>query len=181
MFIAHLPSGYIFSSILVERIRKLPVSASKVIWTGIIGALAPDFDLAYFFLVDHRQTHHHWYFTHWPLFWLTLLLVSVLGFAASRRSKFGFLSIVFFTGCMIHVFLDSFVGDIWWLAPFFDRPFSMFTVPHNVDPWWLNFILHWSFAVELAICSWALLIYRRRKSVRTENARDDLGLSTEFD
>jgi hypothetical protein len=36
-------------------------------------------------------------------------------------------------------------------------------MPAIFKPWWLNFELHWSFAVELAICAWALPIYRRRR------------------
>lgn len=62
--------------------------------------------------------------------------------------------------------LDSVVGDIWWFAPFVDRPFALFTVPALYKPWWLNFFLHWSFALELAICAWALATYRRRRRTR---------------
>jgi hypothetical protein len=65
---------------------------------------------------------------------------------------------------MLHLVLDSFVGDIWWFAPFIDRPYAMFTVPAIYTPWWLNFFLHWTFAVELGICVWALLIYRQRSN-----------------
>jgi hypothetical protein len=65
-------------------------------------------------------------------------------------------------GEVLHVILDSLVGDIWWLAPFVDRSYALFTVPAVRSPWWMNFLLHWSFAVELAICFWALLVYRKR-------------------
>ena len=52
---------------------------------------------------------------------------------------------------------DSVVGDIWWFAPFIDRSFALYT------PWWLNFVLHWSFALELAICAIAVITFRRRQ------------------
>lgn len=162
MFIAHIPSGYIFSSMLAERVRNLPASAAAVITSGMFGAWAPDFDMAYFYLVDHRQTHHHRYFSHWPLVWLVLLVASAVCLRLSRSPKSPLLALVFCSGCMLHLVLDSLVGDIWWFAPFVDRPFAMFTVSAVFDPWWLNFILHWSFGVELAICLWAWLIYRRR-------------------
>lgn len=166
MFIAHIPSGYVFSTMLVERARNLRVSATAVIASGVLGAWVPDFDMAYFYLFDHRQTHHHKYFSHWPLVWLMLLAVSAIWLRRSRSSKASLLALIFCSGCMLHLVLDSLVGDIWWFAPFVDRPFAMFAVPALFDPWWLNFILHGSFVVELAICLWAWLIYRRRRSAQ---------------
>lgn len=132
----------------------------------MIGALAPDFDLSYFYLIDHRQTHHHRYVTHWPALWLSLVAVSAIWLRLKHAPKVAFVSVIFCLGGLLHVVLDSFVGDIWWLAPFVDRPFALFTVPAVFAPWWLNFILHWSFAVELVISAWALFIYRRRRRRR---------------
>jgi hypothetical protein len=133
-----------------------------VIAAGIAGAMAPDFDMVYFHLIDHRQTHHHRYFTHWPVFWLPLTVAALLWCIRAKQSKASFLASVFCLGGLLHLVLDSFVGDIWWFAPFLDRPYALFTVPARFTPWWLSFILHWSFAVELAICLWALVLYRRR-------------------
>lgn len=164
MFIAHIPSGYIMSVLLLKRVRQIPASSAAVITAGIVGALAPDFDMLYFYLIDHRQTHHHQYLTHWPLLWLSLTAVSGLWFSLARQSKAAFLALVFCAGGMLHVVLDSFVGDIWWFAPFLDKPYAMFTVPARFQPWWLNFFLHWSFAVELGICGWALVLYRKRSN-----------------
>lgn len=66
-------------------------------------------------------------------------------------------------GWLLHMVQDSVVGDIWWFAPFIDRPFALFTVPALHTPWWLNFLLHWSFALELAICVGAVITFRRRQ------------------
>lgn len=171
MFIAHVPSGYILSVSLLERIRHAPASTSAIFWAGMTGALTPDFDLAYFYLVDHRHTHHHKYFTHWPMFWLLLLTVAMLWLRFDSKSRVALLSWIFCLGCTLHVILDSFVGDIWWFAPFINKPFALFTVQAAFQPWWLNFIWHWSFAVEAGICLWAGLLYRRRspmnKSMKT--------------
>jgi inner membrane protein len=68
---------------------------------------------------------------------------------------------IFSAGGLLHMVLDSVVGDIWWFAPFIDRPFALFTVPALYTPWWLNFLLHWSFALELAICVGAVITFRR--------------------
>lgn len=162
MFIAHAPSGYILAISLMKRMVSAPVTAKALVIVGIMGALAPDLDMVYFHLIDHRQTHHHKYISHWPIVWFGLAVLSAIWFSRARLSKWAALSLVFCLGGVLHVVLDSFVGDIWWFAPFLDQPYAMFTVPAKFQPWWLNFILHWSFAVELAICIWALLIYRDR-------------------
>jgi hypothetical protein len=162
MFIAHLPSGYLLSSLLLKRTRLLSISTRTIMLAGIIGAVAPDFDMLYFYLVDNRQTHHHRYFAHWPILWFGLTLLCLLWRRFAPASERAIAVLVFSLGGMLHLLLDTFVGDIWWLAPFVDQPFALFSVPAVFKPWWLNFILHWSFAVELAIWLWAWLMYRRR-------------------
>ncbi len=147
---------------ILNRVRQTPASVSESIAAGVVGALAPDFDMVYFYLIDHHQTHHHKYITHWPILWVSLMLASMLWLSLAKQSKPAFLASVFCAGCVLHMVLDSFVGDVWWFAPFINKPYVVFTVPAVFKPWWLNFILHWSFAAELVICVWALLLYRAR-------------------
>jgi inner membrane protein len=158
---AHAPSGYILAKRLMAHRKNLPISARAVILIAIIGALAPDFDMFYFYLVDAGKTHHHRYFTHWPILWLSLIGVSVLSFRFIRPA-WAFGALLFCLCGFLHLILDTLVGDIWWLAPFQDKPYALFTIPPRFSPWWLNFFLHWSFAAELLIWAWALRIYRRR-------------------
>lgn len=54
MFIAHVPAGYIYATTVAERLRQMQVSAFAVICAGCIGAIAPDIDMAWFYLVDGR-------------------------------------------------------------------------------------------------------------------------------
>lgn len=164
MFIAHAPVGYILGTKLVDRYKRLPVSAAVVILTCVLGALAPDFDMFYFYLVDNRQTHHHKYFTHWPLLWLVLSIVSILWHRWGRNTKASFVALLFSLSGLIHMPMDTVVGDIWWFAPFVYQPYAFFSVPATYKPWWLNFVLHWSFALELVFLAWAILIYRRRSN-----------------
>lgn len=163
MFIAHAPSGYLLATHFVERARSLPVRTGVAVAAGVIGGLAPDFDMLWFHLVDARQTHHHKYISHWPVLWLSMLLLALLWRHARPSSAGAIVLGVFAAGGLLHMVLDSVVGDIWWFAPFVDRPFALFTVPALYTPWWLNFFLHWSFVLELAICAWALATYRRRR------------------
>lgn len=162
MIIGHAPAGYITAKLLLQHFIWRGVSPRKFLMVGIFGALAPDLDMFYFHLIDHRQHHHHSYVSHFPILWLGLLVISWLWMRHRISSKAASLAFVFCLSGFIHLILDSIVGDIWWFAPFIDRPFAMFTVPALYQPWWLNFIFHWSFALELALWGVARLIYRQQ-------------------
>jgi inner membrane protein len=164
VFIAHAPSGYIVAQKLIAfyRERDLPLPSRAIIAIAMLGALAPDFDLLYGYLWDHGQTHHHRYWTHWPIVWFALSGFWVAGFYMCRARWAWGMALFCACGCL-HIVLDTLVGDIWWLAPFQDRPYALFTVPARFSPWWLNFFLHWSFAAELAICAWAATLWLAKR------------------
>lgn len=164
MFIGHIPAGYLLSIGLRPRLSRPGRSATRFVAIGIFGAVSPDLDLFYFYLVDHARHHHHTYFTHLPLFWLGLLAI----FAAARKwrpaaAAWPGLGLIFALNGFGHVVLDSIVGDVWWLAPWVDRPYSLFSVHRRLEPYWLNFILHGSFALELALLISAIVVFRRRR------------------
>jgi LexA-binding, inner membrane-associated putative hydrolase len=169
MIIGHLPAGYIISSLLFPRAQwALQTTRRVFIAAGMAGALAPDLDMLYFHLVDQRQHHHHTYFTHYPSFWAALLLPSVLWLLATKGAGKAALASIFSLNGFIHLVLDTIVGDIWWLAPLPGPPYSFATVPALYQPWWLNFLLHWSFLLELAlVAGGAALWLRNRKALRT--------------
>ncbi|WP_341675602.1 metal-dependent hydrolase [Niveibacterium sp. SC-1] len=167
MFIAHLPAGYLLGDWLHARIAPPALTRARFIGWSLLGAIAPDLDLIYFYAFDHRQTHHHRYVSHWPLLWVVVLLLSLLWRSRQPGRAAAACALVFALSGLGHQILDSLVGDIWWLAPFNDRPFALATVPATYHPWWLNFVLHWSFGFELAIAAWAVLVWRRRRNFPT--------------
>jgi len=61
--------------------------------------------------------------------WLALTLASIAWLCRARASVAGLAALAFSLGGVLHMALDSVVGDIWWLAPFVDRPYALFTVP----------------------------------------------------
>lgn len=69
MFIAHLPAGYLLSRPFA---RRNPSQARAIFGIGLLCSVLPDFDLAYFYLIDQRRTPHHDYWVHTPVFWLVL-------------------------------------------------------------------------------------------------------------
>jgi LexA-binding, inner membrane-associated putative hydrolase len=160
MIIGHLPAGYVASKLLFPWFEDEGITIKKFLWAGIFGAIAPDLDMGYFHLSDHRQNHHHTYFTHFPILWASLLLISVIWFYMFHSKANSTITLIFSLNGFIHMLLDSIVGDIWWFAPFIDKPFAIATVQALYKPWWLNFLLHWSFALELALVVWALCLLR---------------------
>jgi inner membrane protein len=78
------------------------------------------------------------------------------------------LAVIFSLNGLLHMVLDTVVGDIWWFAPFVDKPYAFFTVPAVYKPWWLNFILHWSFALELAFVLVAIYVWRRSSNTKVK-------------
>ena len=162
MLIAHLPSGFVLSSYLLAPLRRVPVRPIWLLLAGCLGGIFPDFDMLYFYFVDNGMVHHHRYATHWPLLWLGLLSGALVGLALCRRMPAPWMLLMFSLGGLLHVLLDSLAGDIWWFAPFVDQRYSLVTVTPRYKPWWLNFILHWVFLVELLIWGWAFWRWRGR-------------------
>ena len=152
VIIGHIPAGYLVAALLQRHVRKWGVNRSQVLIASLAGSVAPDTDLLWFYLIDNRQYHHHTYWPHYPIVWGGIFAASVICNRASIFSRPSFLLLIFATAGLIHMALDSIVGDIWWFAPWLDKPYSLFTVPARFKFWWLNFILHWSFILEIALC-----------------------------
>lgn len=162
MFVAHIPAGYICGKSLLQRFASRGVPAKVLVLVSILGAIAPDLDLFYFYLIDQRRTPHHLYWPHFPLVWLVLLATSACWLRAASEKRHAVLAFMFSVGGMVHVMLDTIVGDIYWLAPFRFDAFSFFIVPSLYKPWWLNFFLHWSFLLEILLVAWAAILFRRK-------------------
>lgn len=164
MFVGHLPAGYVCAKLLAKKFANTGIASRLFIFVGVLGAIAPDFDMFYFYLVDNRQHHHHTYWPHYPALWLVLLALAGIWFKSAKDKSRAALALIFSMNGFIHMLLDTIVGDIWWFAPFVDKPFAFFTVQAVYKPWWLNFILHWSFALEILVFAWAAALWRSRAS-----------------
>jgi inner membrane protein len=162
MFIAHIPIGYLVSNMIYSRLKSPGIGTRGFIISGVCGSIAPDLDLLYFYLIDDRQHNHHSYWTHYPSVWLCLVLASLILCYLKRVRTFSLLMMVFSLNGFIHMVLDSVAGAIHWFAPFVCNAYSLVTVPALYEPWWLNFIQHWSFLVEIVIAMWAILVWRYR-------------------
>ena len=164
MFIAHLPAGYLTARGAERCGAKHPLLMAAC----LLGSIAPDFDLLYFYLVDSCRHHHHSYFIHWPVVWLGLLLLSLL-WLLWRRGGVAIPAVAFSASGLLHIALDGVVGDIQLFAPWSDEYYVLATVPALHKPWWLNFFLHWSMGIELLICSLAAGLFTMRLRKRPQH------------
>ena len=147
MFIAHLPAAFI--ALKTAPIRLAP----QLTVAFLIGSVLPDSDLAYFYLLDGRQHHHHDYFTHRPMLWITLLLISFVVTHHGLRAITALSS-----GALLHLLLDSISGKIGWLWPLSDWAEPVIPVPATHDHWVMSFLTHWTFKVEIAITLIAIIV-----------------------
>lgn len=162
MMIAHLPAGYLYGYLCYKYGGQNHLGKKGIYGACCLGAIFPDLDMFYFYLLDNRQTHHHEYWTHLPCVWLVAgIIVFICRFIFSDNKK-TILGVLFIGGGFIHLMLDSLVGDVWWLYPFIDKPYALFTVPARYSPWWLNFILHWSFLAEVLILFCSLALFAKK-------------------
>lgn len=145
MFLAHLPAGYL----LAKTIRARVPGARAVMAAALLGSITPDLDLLYFYTLDARQHHHHSYWTHYPAVWLALMLAA-WGISHLKRWRAEGVWLFIFSGSgLLHILLDGIVGDIPLFAPWSMRFYALAEVPARMHPWWLNFLMHWSFLLEL--------------------------------
>jgi inner membrane protein len=165
MLIAHAPAGFITAKLLFPRFRRHSLPLIPFCVAGVLGGIAPDFDLLYYYLIDHRAHHHHGYFTHYPLFWGVLLVAAAIWAWRAESKRIAALAFIFTLNGFGHLLLDSVVGGIRWLAPFSAKSYALARVHGPLHPVWLNFVLHWSFLLELAIVAWALWLLPGRAAV----------------
>lgn len=124
----------------------------------------PDIDLLYATLIDHWSVHHHRFWTHLPVVWLAVSAVVLLLFRLTGETRQR--TVICLLAVWGHLLLDSVAGDIWWLWPWLDAPFSLVTIPAIHSPWWLNFLLHWTFSVEAGITLAAIWLAWKPRACR---------------
>jgi inner membrane protein len=161
VFLAHIPAGYLLTKRIEARQQ-----GSGLMPLGLAASVLPDLDLVRFYVFDHRRVLHHEYWTHIPFWWATIAAAWLLGLAVVRRRTPGAASAVFFGNVFLHLVLDTFVGGVAWLAPFSRHAFALVSVPTGHRWWVWNFVLHWTFTVELLLAAWAAFEAARPGDVR---------------
>jgi inner membrane protein len=155
VFIAHLPAGYLLTKAIQYKTRN---HSRHLMWAGLTASIFPDIDLFYFYLIDNRQTLHHYYITHLPLAWVAMSLIAWGIFNRVSKKQHFILVGVVFANLMLHMVLDSIAAGIDWLYPL---EINLVEVPARYDWWVWNFFLHWTFSSEILIIIAALIVWKR--------------------
>jgi inner membrane protein len=167
MFIGHLPAGYLLTQALVRRASpcwRAGVGSAQLMAVGMIASVLPDLDLLYFYLIDARQHLHHGYWSHIPFFWVVALAVTGLLAWLARSRRVALFAVLIFCNVQLHLVLDTIAGKIRWLYPFRAGDVVLVEVA-AVHRWWvLNFLLHWTFLLELLVVAAAALVLRRQRA-----------------
>ena len=178
MLTAHAPAGYAVSKLAVSMgwIPKSAASPRTAIGVGVFAALLPDLDMLYFLTIDQRQHLHHSYWTHIPLFWVAVCGAAIIGSFLLRCHRIIPLIVLAGVNLLLHCFLDTIVAGILWHKPFSHR-YTVFAEVPNVYPYTaLNFILHWTFVLEVLVWLAALGMFAwgqragRRRAIRIPRA-----------
>lgn len=160
MFIAHIPAGYLLSKAILRR------TLTRYEWLALAtGSVFPDLDLLRFYLLDHRQIHHHHYWTHRPFVWACIWTIALLLSRSIGRKPYGAVH-VFFICVFLHLVLDTLAGDIGWCWPFSHHHWTLVTIKNTHNLWVMNFLLHWTFGVEILICLLAGWVFYKTDSRR---------------
>ena len=154
MLTAHLPSGYVAGRLAGKVSRPIPLAMP----VALVASVLPDLDMIWFHLIDRGAVHHHRYWVHIPAFWAA---VAALTLPILWRRRWRATALLFFAVIFLHLALDTIGGGILWAAPFSDQLYSLLIVPPDHGHWIASFLLHWSFALELAIWVWAFVLWRR--------------------
>ncbi len=163
MVLAHLPAGYILSSFIRT---KHPVG--RLFGLGLLGSVFPDFDLLYFYLLDHQQTFHRQYVTHLPFFWASITCLAIAFCLTDFGQKYRLAFLLFLSNVWLHLMLDSLIAPVYWLYPFSTEGLQLLSLnmERRYDYWLWNYLLNPIMFWEGSICvaAGALWILRRRKS-----------------
>lgn len=166
MFIAHLPAAYLIGKFIQRRWPQVfkpaapAARATSLAWGALLlGSVAPDFDLLYFYLWSERSFNHHIYPPHVPIVWLA---TSLLGWLCLYQAPKAWRTVwvMFCIGWWSHLVLDTVAGGIWWLWPWISTPYVWIVLPRRFDHGVLNFLSHPACWMEVIIVVFAWRTWR---------------------
>lgn len=120
MIFGHGPSGFFMTwllRILPENMKWNNVKTKYILLLGTVGAMAPDLDLFYTYLVDAGVSHRE-FITHTPFFWLLASLIVFILLTITRKQQYIPYALTFTLGGVLHVVFDTITAQIRLLYPF---------------------------------------------------------------
>lgn len=159
MTFAHIPAGYITCRLLAEACGPRIRSEKAYLSWGLFGAVAPDLDYLYLAVTGNLQVNHHLCFTHFLLVWVALFMASSVWMYRDRTGQPPLSAFMFSLGGLVHIFLDTISGRVFWLAPFSYETFSGDNLLFSIATEFAQTHRHWGYGVELLIIIWAAILF----------------------
>lgn len=163
MIIGHAPAGYLLAKIVYGRKSSVP---ARYVWVLVAASILPDLDLLYFYIIDNRAHNHHDYWTHIPLYWLALYYLAMMAAMMFDKLVIIIYATLLLSGVMLHLLLDTITGGIQWAYPFSNQHYTVIKVPAVYDWWVFNFVVHWTFLLELILLGLAGLTYLITRQIK---------------
>jgi inner membrane protein len=164
MIFGHLPGSYITMT-LTERLwrRDLTLQEAKVVYAcGILAGVAPDVDVLFAGITDHRGS-----IVHTPFFWVICATgVALLAIPfRQRQSLLQHLALAILIGAATHILLDAIFVGVRLLYPLSNEYFRMRPpISSRYDNWIINYLLHPMFLTEIYTFAGAIMLRRQRRA-----------------
>jgi inner membrane protein len=174
VLIGHAPAGYLVTRAMCRWLdgeRSKGARDSAWMWLGLAASVLPDVDLVYAWLIARDGLHHHLYWTHIPFFWLLAIAAGISIGALCRRSWTIHVALVAGANVITHLVLDSVASGIAWLYPCSDELIALFPIFGSGGWWLVDFVLDWTFSLELVLVAAATIALRRDLRAHRSRAR----------
>lgn len=170
MIIGHLPAGYFLTRYLIKR-QKLPLTK---FWLGLglIAAVLPDFDYAYWILSNDQSESHRGYITTYPIIYFGIFLIFVLIYLIKKNVWLKNFIIIVFANIFLHFLLDTPFYGVKWLLPFYRQEIGVYDVGSYTNGSGIhinNYFAHWYWFLEIALWIAAVI------SIIRSNKKEQLG------
>lgn len=164
MMFGHLPGSYTTMT-LTEKLwrRGLTPQEGKVVYAcGILAGVAPDVDVLFAGITEHRGS-----IVHTPFFWVICTAgVALLAIVFRQRQRLLLhLALAILLGAATHILLDAIFVGVKLLYPLSDEYFRMRPpISSRYDNWIINYLLHPIFLTEIYTFVGAVMLWRHRRA-----------------
>ena len=164
MMFGHLPGSYVTMTLTENVWRKglTPQEGIMVYACGILAGIAPDVDVLFAGITEHRGS-----IVHTPFFWVVCAAgVALLAVVFRHRKRLLLsLSLAILIGAGTHLLLDAIFVGVKVLYPLSNEYFRIRPpISLRYDNWIINYLLHPIFLTEIYTFVAAAMLWRHRRA-----------------
>lgn len=170
MIIGHLPAGYFITRYLIKR-QKLALN-KWWLGLGLLAAIVPDLDYAYWLIINDQADTHRGYITTYPIIYFGFFLISLSIYLFYKRQWLKNAIIIIYVNIFVHFLLDTPFYGVKWLLPFYNQEIGIYDVGSYSGGSGIqveNYFTHWYWYLEIVL--WIITIisivisYKKKKFI----------------